>query len=43
MGGFRNGTKHIYYYAGEWTAIDYRTLRSRYFKFGWQAFRWLNA
>ena len=42
-GGFRNGTRHIYYYAGLWTGIDHRTLTSRHFDSYVRALRWLGV
>jgi hypothetical protein len=41
MGGFKKGSRHIYYYAGVWTGVDYRTLRSRHFETYLAAEQWL--
>ena len=42
-GGFVNGTKRIYYYAGVWTCIDYKTLKSHETDVAIKAFNWLNV
>lgn len=43
MGGFKQDSRHIYYYAGLWTGVDYQTLRSRHFASYSSANQWLNS